>query len=75
MAHNAQEKTVKLLLISSDREDAIDQILVVVPDDADLAKVLDEAEHNLGGDCSIDANIDLGDEAKYLFSQYRMYVG
>ena len=66
---------MRLLLISSDREDNIDQVLVVVPDDADLSKVIKDAEDSLDGDCSIDANVDLGDEAKFMFSEYRMYVG
>lgn len=66
---------MRLLLITSDDDNSVDQILVVVPDDYNPKEVEKEAEDHLDGACSIEKDIDIGDEAKYAFSEYRMYVG
>jgi hypothetical protein len=66
---------MKLLLISTDSETNIDQIMVVVPDDYKAKEVLEIAQDHLDGDPSIEGEIDLGDEGKYPFSEFRIYVG
>lgn len=63
---------MRLLLISTEN---VDQAMVIVPDDYDKKEVLAQAAKMLDGDVYIECDAEIDDQAKYGFSEYRIYVG
>jgi hypothetical protein len=66
---------MKLLHITSDSENCIDECLMIVPDDFDKKYVLDEAESAGIELPTIESSIDVDPDDFRNFSEYRTYVG
>jgi len=66
---------MRLLLIRDDREDAIDDVLMIVPDDYDPEMAKEEAAF---GSCAIVGEWDLFAQKRgsdFEASEYRPYIG
>lgn len=65
---------MKLLKIVSERENEIDQALVIVPDDYDWMKFLDDIADVIP-DPTIEEEVEIITNSDYQFDQYRTYIG
>lgn len=66
---------MKLLRITSDSENTIDEAIVLVPDNFDKSKLLHDAAENGIENPTIENTIDVGSDDVYGMSEWRWYIG
>lgn len=67
-------EAMKLLKIVSEKENEIDQALVIVPDDYDRIKLLDDIADVIP-EPTIEEEVEIITNSEYQFDQYRTYIG